>query len=249
MKIYFQVDQNQDFHPEIAARTADIVFAINDEILGIVKPFNKNSFKISHSFQGNLSEQAQQLLAGKYIYSRAVDRLQVMYVGNLDNEYIDFDLFQEVISGHPEADFLLVGPYDQEGEMYGRIQKYSNAKFLGQVDSKKIPELLSSADMLMLIYGRNFTFSSHKLLEYLGSGKAIASTYMSEFAQEKSLVCMSVNHEDYEKVFADTLNNLEELNRPEKMKARIRYALDCTYPNQLDKIDSLIRKTFFSYKN
>ncbi|MBK6991976.1 MAG: hypothetical protein IPH34_09145 [Chitinophagaceae bacterium] len=132
LKIYFQVDQNQDFHPEIAARTADIVFAINDEILGIVKPFNENSFKISHSFQGNLSEQAQQILEGKYIYTKAADRLQVMYVGN---------------------------------------------------------------------------------------------------------------HEDYGKIFAETLNNLEQLNCPEKMKARITFALDCTYPRQLDKIDELIRKT------
>jgi len=249
LKIYFQVDQNQDFHPEIAARTADIVFAINDEILGIVKPFNENSFKISHSFQGNLSEQAQQILEGKYIYTKAADRLQVMYVGNLDNEYIDYDLFEEVINGHPEVDFLLVGPYDQAGEMNSRIQKYSNAKFLGQVSSKKIPELLSSADMLMLIYGRNFTFSSHKLLEYLGSGKAIASTYMNEFAKEKSLVNMSINHEDYGKIFAETLNNLEQLNCPEKMKARITFALDCTYPRQLDKIDELIRKTISKKNN
>ena len=249
LKIYFQVDQNQYFHPAIASRTADIVFAINDEILGIVKPFNENSFKISHSFQGNLSAQAQAILDNKYVYVKPDDRLKVVYVGNLDNEYIDYDLFEEVINKHPEVDFLLIGPYSQSGKMYDRIHKYTNAIFLGKVSSKEIPEYLSSADMLMLIYSRNFTFSSHKLLEYLGSGKAIASTYMSELAKEDSLVEMSESHSEYGNVFTETLNSLEQLNISDKMKARILFALNCTYPKQLDKMESLIKKTVPQYNN
>lgn len=243
LKLYFQVDENQDFHPETAAATADIAFAINTEILEIIAPHAKHAFKVPHSFQGELSEQARAVLEGKYIYKRPDGPLKVMYVGNLDNMYIDNLLFEDVVRQNPGVEFLLVGPSDPEKEIYRRLHQYAHVKFLGKKPAREIPALLSTADALMLVYGRNFTSSSHKLLEYLGSGKAVISTFMSEFAEFASLVYMTFSADHYTELFKEALENIELLNSPDKMRARIQYALDHSYARQLDRIEELIETT------
>jgi hypothetical protein len=240
LKLYFQVDENQDFHPAEAAATADIAFAINTEILEIIEPYAKHAFKLPHSFQGELSEQALAVLEEKYKYKRPDGPLKVMYVGNLDNMYIDTLLFEDVVKKNPQVEFLLVGPSDPEKDIYRRLHQYAHVKFLGKKPAREIPALLSTADALMLVYGRNFTSSSHKLLEYLGSGKTVISTFMSEFAEFASLVYMTFSADHYTELFKEALNNIELLNSPDNMRARIQYALDHSYARQLDRMEQLI---------
>lgn len=242
VKIYFQVDENQDFHPGEAAATADLALAINAEILDIIKPYNKCSYKLSHSFQGKLSHQALDVMEGRFVYRRPAGRLTAMYVGNLDNMYIDINLFDDVVKQNPEVDFAMVGPCKRDREMYRRLSVYPNVRFLDSRPFHEIPDLLSTADLLIVAYGRNFTSSSHKMLEYLGSGKAVVCTCMSELGVNSNLVYMSLTYEDFLQNFKSAIAQIGEANAPEKMKARIRYALDHTYDSQLDRMEELLAK-------
>jgi glycosyltransferase involved in cell wall biosynthesis len=240
LKIYFQVDENQDFHPAVATATADIALAINNSILETIKLYNKNCFLIPHSFQGHLSPKARKVLSGEYEYKRPPGPLKVLYVGNLDNCYLDTALLEQVINENMNVEFILVGPVDTGNELYKRLAKLSNVKFTGKVSFKDIPGMLDEADALMLVYNKTFTHSSHKLLEYLASGKTIISTYMSEHAQTPSLVSMCKSHEEYPQHFRQVLADIEESNSTAKMQARIRFALDNTYSSQLDKLEKII---------
>jgi len=240
LKIYFQVDENQDFHPAVAATSADVALAINNSILETIKSYNKNSFLVPHSFQGHLSSKASKVLSGEYQYKRLPGPLKVLYVGNLDNCYLDTTLLEQVINENRNVEFVLVGPVDTGNELYKRLAKLSHVKFTGKVSFKDIPEMLDEADALMLVYNKTFTHSSHKLLEYLASGKTIISTYMSEHAQTPSLVSICKSHKEYPQHFRQVLADIEENNSPEKMQARIRFAMDNTYSSQLDKLEKLI---------
>lgn len=240
LKIYFQVDEDQNFHPAKAAQTADIALAINSEIFEIIRPHNSQSFLIPHSFQGFLSEAAGKALAGEYVYKKPADLLKVFYVGNLEHKHIDVDLFEKVVNENSDIRFHLVGPYDPDKSLYQRLKKYTNVNFKGKVPSKEIPSLLDSADALMLVYDSGFTQSSHKLLEYLASGKAIVSTYMSEYDKEDSLLYISRSSEDYLQTFRRVLSDIEICNNPEHMQRRIQFAMDHTYSAQLDKLEKLI---------
>lgn len=242
LKLYFQVDEDQNFHPAIAAKTADIALAINSEILNIIRPHNQNSFVIPHSFQGCLSEKAQKVLTGDYIYKKPEGALNILYVGNLEHGHININLFEKIIRENNNVVFHLVGPYNPDRPLYQRLKDYKHVHFKGKVPYKEIPSLLDEADALILVYDKTFTQSSHKILEYLASGKVIISTYMSEHAQSPSLVSMCQSHEEYPRHFRQVLSEIEKNNSPEKMKLRIRFALDNTYSRQLDKLEELIHK-------
>ena len=241
LKIYFQVDENQDFHPSVAAFTADTVFAINTEIFDIVRPHNPRSYLVPHSYQGHLSELAERIVNGEYAYKRPGGPLSALYVGNLEHAHIDVDLFEEVVRRNTAVSFRLLGPYRDSTPLYQRLRNYSNVEFLGKKPYQEIPALLDTADLLMLVYDDGFSQSSHKLLEYLASGKAIVSTYMREYDTEDPLVYLSRNRGQYLDLFNQTVSAIEQANDPSLMRKRIRFALDHTYARQLDRMEELIR--------
>lgn len=240
LKVYFQVDTDQNYHPLIAAKTCDIAFAINDEILGIIKPFAKHSFKIPHSFQGTLSQQSKDILRNAYIYRKPLGRLKAMYVGYIDNHYIDINLVEKIVNQNTGIDFIFIGPFDKQKPMYRKLSKYENVEFKGQKHFSEIPSFLSQSDLLILIYSNNFTFSSHKILEYLSSGKVIISTFMREYIDFPDLFVMSTSNDDFPILFNETVKNIEIFNSRDKMIKRILFAMNNSYSENIKKIEKLI---------
>ena len=239
-KIYFQVDEDQNFHPAKAAQTADIALAINSQILDIISPHNAKSFLIPHSFQGRLSEQAKKAMVGDYVYKKTEGPLNVLYVGNLEHRHINIDLFEKVVKENRHVEFQLVGPYHPDKALFQRLNQYDNVHFKGKVPYSEIPSLLDKADALILVYDRGFTQSSHKILEYLASGKVIISTYMSEYDNKDSLINICRSEDEYLETFKKVLLNIETYNDTVHMRRRIQFAMEHTYANQLDKLERLI---------
>lgn len=240
LKLYFQVDEDQDFHPARAAQTADIALAINSEILDIISPHNPNSFMIPHSFQGRLSEKAKKVMTGDYIYKKPEGALNVLYVGNLEHGHINIDLFEKIVKENNNVVFQLVGPYNPDRSLYQRLKHYKHVHFKGKVPYKEIPSLLDKADALILVYDSKFTQSSHKILEYLASGKVIISTYMSEYDTNDSLININRSDDEYLETFKKVLSSIDIYNDPVHMRRRIQFAMDHTYASQLDKLESMI---------
>jgi glycosyltransferase involved in cell wall biosynthesis len=244
LKLYFQVDEDQRFHPEIAAATANIAMAINSEILDIISPHNPFCHLIPHSFQGDLSPVAKEILAGNYHYSRPEGELCFMYIGNLDHGFLNIDLFEKLVSTHPKFRFRLVGPYDPKKNLYQRLKIFQHVEFVGRIPSYEIPQMLDRADALILLYGKGFNFSSHKILEYLSSGKAIISTYMHEYLGKESLLYMSQTDEEYLEQFSRVTGNIEYFNSHALMESRIRFALDHTYSQQIERLEKYINEWY-----
>lgn len=248
LKIYHQVDLNQDFHPGIAAESADICFCTSELIRQRLLPYNARSYRLQHGVslvndRIELSQVERQRFSG--------EQVQAMYVGNLEMAYLDCELLALVVRKHPEVLFHFVGGYRQQGPLRRKLDSQSNVHWWGKVSSTLIPSLLMRADVLMACYQENHhrdQSNPHKFMEYLASGRTVVATYTEEYAQHRDLLAMSApgSNASYPKLFAQVLGQLDTYNSLERMTARRSFAADHTYPRQLERIQALLLQHGFS---
>lgn len=245
LKIYHQVDTNQNYNVKTAATTADICFCTTDYILEELKKFNEKSYKIHHG-TSLLTPNENQFTLIKSKMSQ--DKINAVYIGNLDIKYLDINILSQVIEKYPEIDFHLIGNYAKSNTLYQSLKQYENIRWWGRIDSTQIPAVLSHMDIQLLIYKANDDFdkkqlaSPHKMMEYLASGKITIATYTDEYKDKRDLLMMVDENEIYVEKFSKVVENIDYYNSPNKQKQRIDFAKNNTYQKQLDKISHLIKQ-------
>lgn len=247
LKIYHQVDSNQDFHIKEAASSADICYCVTDYIRNDLLKYHKNVFKIPHglslpSAKKELTKEQQK----KFLLSD----INVGYIGNLDMKYIHVALMDKLISKYKDVMFHFVGSYSENGELYRTCHKYQNVIWWGRVESAMIPSILEKVDISLLCYKvEEFSeqlANSHKILEYLYSGKVTVATYTDEYKDKRHLLEMVDNSNDYLPKFDEVIANLQYYNSQDKQKKRKKYALENTYEKQLEKIMKILQQNNLS---
>ena len=241
LKIYHQVDLNQDFHPGIAAQTADICFCTSELIRKRLLPHNAKTYFIQHGtalsrFVRLAEHQQARLFGGQF---------KAVYVGNLYIPYLDWKLLVSLIRSHSNVQFNLIGDFDAHGDPYQRLKHAVNVNWWGRVDSVLIPSILEQADVLLLCYSQLYqeqVSNPHKLMEYMASGRTVVATYIDEYKNYRDLLVMGEpgSNAGYPELFANALSQLTTLNSSERMEARQAFAADHTYPRQLERIRSLL---------
>jgi len=242
LKIYHQVDLNQNFHIKEASLSSDICFGTTDYIVDEIKKYNSNVYKIHHGV--NLSPKRVSLLKEQRDnFSKT--NINATYIGNLSMLYLDVKLLKEVILSSPDVIFQFVGGYNEETLLYKACKDIENIIWWGKVDSEYILEILSSSDIMLVAYQKEHYIdqaSPHKIMEYLASGKTIVATYTDEYKDKEGLLEMSETKEEYLAKFETVIKNLNFYNSPFKQKARITFALEHSYEKQLNRIFSLVEK-------
>ena len=242
LKIYHQVDLNQNFHTSKAAKSADICFCTTDYILKEIKPHNANVYKIHHGV--DLSHKVIKLLK-QQIANFKVNGVNVAYVGNLAMKYMDVDILADLVDSFPTIHFQFVGGYDDKTPLYNKCKKNENISWWGKIDSKLIPNVLDYCDVVLVSYQTDYFIdqaSPHKIMEYLASGKVIASTYTDEYKDKRNLIEMVDNSEDYVKHFKKIINNLALYNSKERQQERVAFANENSYEKKLEEVSLLLRK-------
>ncbi len=238
LKIYHQVDLNQDFHIKEAATSADICFCTTDYIKNKILVYNKSVYKIHHG----VSQEAFSIDSSKEIHYHPVATL----VGNLDIPYLDHELLLKLVTECKNVHFNFIGSYDEQGAMYQLFSKYKNVQYFGKVISETIKNYLSQSDVLLVCYKadqhKDQLASPHKMMEYFASGKVIVATYTDEYKDKEYLLLMSESKEEYVAKFKEAINNLSRYNSPERQAERISFALEHTYSRQLEKINELLKR-------
>lgn len=226
------VDYSQNFQFERSVRTADICFGLSDNIVSRLKAFNPESYLIGHGLSA-LHEEIPVELPGK-------NMVKAMYAGNLDNQYIDHATLFALIDRHPEVDFIF---YGSGGSSW---KKRENMFLQGKVPNNVLMSYLRKADILLMTYDwknhREQLTNSHKILEYLYSGKVIVSSYFSDYADKKHLIQMADDHTTIADLFARTLKSLGEMNSVQHQQQRHRFAALNTYRERLHEIEALVSR-------
>jgi glycosyltransferase involved in cell wall biosynthesis len=243
LKIYHQVDSSQNFHIKEAASSADICFCVTDYIKRDLLPYNKKVFKISHGI--NFSKQ-ELFLSKEQLERFTKNSINVAYIGNLDMVYINEQILHSLVLSYPNITFHFVGSYSENGALYKLCKDIENVIWWGRVDSALIPSILEKVDVTLLLYRveeyREQLANSHKILEYLHSGKVTVATFTDEYKDKRELLEMVNNSNDYIEKFKEVVENLEVYNAKEKRQERIEFAKSHSYDNQLNKILSLSNK-------
>ena len=249
LHIYHQVDVNQDFHTAAAARSADVCFCTSDAIARRLRPHARHVIKIDHGY----AEAAQDPVlppALKGHFDRTGPHL--VYIGSLDIRYLRNDLLIRATTLFPDATFHFVGSHSGTTPLFKIACNRPNVRWWGQVASDLIPAILARSDVLLLAYDAEKSpdqlSNPHKLMQYLGSGKVIVATWTEEYQDKRHLLKMVRNGEEFLPCLGETLVDLDRMNAPDRMAARIDFARAHSYPKQLERIEAALEQLGLSLK-
>jgi hypothetical protein len=238
LKIYQQVDINQDFHPAQAAMSADIAIALNVPIadrlrsLGVDKPVHL----VSHGVMVPTGQSASPNLSK--------DRIHAAYIGNLGMKFLDVDAFAQVVREHRlRVDFHLFGRFTETMPLRLALADQENVIWHGWQDPQIVQRHLSVMDIAMVLYRTwmdpEQISNSHKILEYLYNGTVVASSFMSDYKDRPDLIEMVPLNGSYPDLFSSVVARLEVLNTTEQRQRRKAYAMEHTYTEKLDQIETI----------
>jgi len=236
LKIYHQVDLIQNFYPKEASISSDISFCTTDSIKNRLLKYSSNIYKIDHGLS---------LIDIPKIIKKSND-IEVACVGNLDRKYFDIELISKLIDTNIDINFNFIGKCSSNNILYLKYKDYKNVKFYGKVASKDILPILSTMDILILVYRytnqeeKDDLSNPHKLMEYLASGKVCVATFTKEYEDKRDLLKMVDNNREYLDAFREVIVNLDYYNGLDLQSKRIAFAHSNTYPKQIEKIERLI---------
>lgn len=242
LKIYHQVDLDQDFHPLDAARTADVCLCTTDIIRKRLLSVRPDVHKVHHATVIVDSPRVDPVLADTLI----TPGKHAVCVGNMDRACLDHASLQRLVERHGDVTFHFIGGYSPSSPTYILTHGRSNVVWWGKRDHRELPAALAAADVLLVAYARGYhddLASPHKFMEYLLSGKVIVASYTDEYKDKADLVEMAGPDEDIDGVFERVIGDLGHYNAPGLMARRQAFALEHRYERQLARIQGIVRQS------
>src|SRR6056297_2368755 len=235
LKIYQQVDLNQDFHPKIAAATSDMSIALSLPIEERLKYDAANLIRITHGYvERSPVDKKVNDIDAKF----AKRSVNAVLVGNLDITYLDVKLLAQLVSEHPEVGFHFVGRYSDGSRLHNATSSAPNVVFWGQQPSENLPAFLRRADVLLVVYlAEQYPeqlANPHKIMEYLASGRCVLATRTLDYEAQPDLIEMAADREDFARRFAIITSQPAEWNSEARVTARQAFARGNTYERQID---------------
>lgn len=237
LKIYQQVDLNQDFHPAMAASTADLVIALSEPIARRLEAAAPHVLRMTHG-HGSLSasHDLQDAAAGSF----ASAPRNAVLVGNLDIPYLDVALLTRLVEHHTDVRFHFIGGYSAGSKLHAATGSAANVVFWGRQPAHLLPSFLDRADLLLIVYlaeqHLDQLANPHKMMEYLASGRCILATRTLEYESRPDLVEMASNRTDFAERFAAIMADPTSWNSPRRVAERRAFAAENTYARQIDRI-------------
>ncbi len=233
------MDKSQDFLFARAAKTADFNFAVSENILTRQKKYNAQSYLLPHAiddlFLGEILKDQGTDLPGK-------NKFKAITFGNFDSPYINWKMAEKIYTYFDSVDFIHFGPN-------GKISiDAKNVFFPGFKNKKELAALMQVADFLFIFYDfENYPeqlTNSHKILEFLSSGKPVICNPFSDYKKSELLI-QCQNFEDYKKAIENTINQPEDNTLKNK---RIEYASQNTYNKRIDEVEEILGKFISEFK-
>lgn len=242
------------------ATTADAVISISKPILDFYKAVDRPKLLLQHGLGSCFSKLATKQLVNENLKYEKRGKLKIGYVGNLLRAAINVDIAREIISKHTDKEFHFWGPYSLEENNVSPtdvsvseelvsfikyLQNQPNVILHGIMEQELLSEQLFTMDVFLFLYSAtkdiNGASNSHKIIEYLSTGKAVVSTFILNYAEADLLIMSPMNDEhQVSELFDQVTDNLQFYNSTEFQKKRICFALDNTYRNQINRINKFI---------
>ncbi len=246
-RFYHPVDQLNGQDAVDIGREADLIFSCSNFIIAELTELQEKVHLIPHG------------LASHFLTShnedRSKDKIKVAYVGNLWMQQLDRELLRTLIEKNAEVDFEFFGAYLAEESNVSAwvtpasidfiefLKRSKNVQLHGAVDSNELPEFFKEVDLFLLAYKKdeiNKISNSHKLLEYLSTGKTVLSTSVEEY-ESSGLIEIAKDQQQYMMKFQEIISNLERFNSKDEIEKRIQFARSRSYQNNILKIETILK--------
>lgn len=178
-------------------------------------------------------------------------KIRIGYAGNLFIKFLDRALLKYIVQKYTSIEFHFYGKYntsstmqnDKEWEYF--LMNTPNIFLHGLLNQNQLAQEYKTLDAFLICYKSDYinfhSENSHKILEYLSSGKVIISTFVSLYENTDIFVMSSKdNNEEFKSNFKFVVDNLNYFNRIELQKKRKEYALRFTYKNNIEYILSTV---------
>lgn len=261
--VYHIADQIMNDSGVSAAATADLVIAVDQTLLSKLVQVDVPKQVVGHGLAEPFALQAEKRLANEIVEKSNDNPKQVGYVGNLLITSLDRKTFKQIIDIHKDVIFHFWGSYvSSEKNICGGnppetlafvdyLNSMPNVILHGAIETERLAEEIQSMDVFLLCYDVcndiNGGCNSHKMLEYLSTGKVVVSSHLSSYEKYNDLVRMSgkQDNSDLLRVFSKTVLDLQIYNDPLIQKSRLQFALNNRYTTQIIKIDELLSRCRF----
>lgn len=177
----------------------------------------------------------------------AAGQINIGYAGNLVHPNLNTDVILKVVSDNPHVRFHFWGSGDDSKLWFAeRLRELKNVVLYGKVDEPVLVDGYAGMDAFLLTYlhGGYDKSNSHKVIEYLSTGKVVFSSKLDQYADRPDLLemCATEDDSDLPTLVSQSLTRLGELNSPERQLARIRFALDNTYHRHVSNVLGMLEE-------
>lgn len=228
------------------ADSANLVLSVSQPILDTIQTKTPKHF-INHGLDDIFHLKNKPL--EKPIYIKP-DAINVGYVGNLQMRLIDYENLIKTVRENPTINFVFIGP-DKISNLGGKtkfkevdtLKSFQNTHFTGELSKPELVNILPFFDIFWLCYNHDKfpveVSNSHKILEYLSTGKVVVSNFISSYYNSNLIELLSENMLISKKI-KEVSQEITLYNTPEKKQARINFAKENTYKKQLERIEVIL---------
>ena len=249
-KIFFAADEPRAEQNFVSARNADLIVSVSQHILDLYEKCFHQTKKllINHG----LSEEFLNIpkdLPKKY------DGINIGLSGNFLFNDIDYPILLQIAVENPEVKFHFYGNYSKYSNISAdssktnlnyleQIKLCTNCILHGVLGKRDLALELNQMDAFLICYdpkkGQSSGSNSHKILEFLSSGKVIFSSHFSYY-EGTDLFVMNPSKEDNSlliKLLHEGISDLNQMNNFLRQDARKVFSQENSYDHNLLKIIS-----------
>lgn len=256
LNIYHPVDTVHDPRQILPAKTADAVLAVSEPFVRAFSGVATPAWFVNHGLAEEFASEARRMRDVAPRQEASGGTVRIGYAGNLVNPAVGRDVLRVMIAAHPEVEFHFWGPYEilpymlpvapEIPAFIDFLRRAPNVRLHGPTPSAVLAREMQAMDVFLLAYspaGPAYDCSnSHKILEYLSTGKVTVSSRISTYADRRDLLVMPQDGDDAKlpELLDRVLERLDELNSPERQALRRAFALENTYSCHIDRIAALV---------
>ena len=245
-------------HVAAACKDADALISITHVAYDYYKRADKPSLLLPHGLAGCFAVIAEERLKNNNFIVQHGKKIKIGYTGNLLRQGMNTLLAKKLIEKNSQAEFHFWGPDSlKENNVSGLseasqvhldflqfLKNSGNVVLHGVKAVNELAEEMQAMDAFIFLYSVktdiNAASNSHKILEYLSTGKVIISTFVSQY-QNNSFLVMSKDEASFLATFEKVISSLPEYNAPELQKKRMIFALENTYHTQIERINRFVK--------
>ena len=218
----------------------DIIFSISKLILESQK-IECPKYFINHGLADIFVNQAVKNLEN----FQQIDKIQkVGYCGNLDIKNLNREILIKLTNKYPQITFYFIGPYFNSGNLYKNLQDKPNVIFTGSLYNSELVQKINQMDLLLYNYISDnqsyFGDNSHKILEYLSTGKIILGTQLLAYKELTDLVIQVNTDNEFISKFDEIVNDTSKFYNKDIYKRKIKFAIANSYENHIVNIEKIL---------